>query len=100
MHGLHRRNDAELGKPWNVGVIEDLHVLDSKPVIDGRNRFERGFVGVERDAIAAVADRVRADLESTLKRARRDVAQMLGRGLEQAAVFWIVGVWVEQRRAA
>ena len=71
MDRLHRRNDAELGEARDVGVIEDLHVLDAKTVIDRRHGLERRLVGVERDAIAAVADRVRADLEAVLQRARR-----------------------------
>ena len=76
MHGLHRRNDAELREARDVGVVEDLHVLDAKAMIDRRHGLERRFVRVERDAVAAIADRVRRDLEAVLERARGDVAEM------------------------
>ena len=59
MHGLHRGNDAELREARDVGVIEDLNVLDAEPMVDRRDGFERGLVRVERDAVAAVADGVR-----------------------------------------
>ena len=78
MHGLHRRDDAELREPGDVGVIEDLNVLDSEPMIDRRDSFECGLIGVECDAVSAVANGMRRDLESVLKRSRRHVAQMLG----------------------
>ena len=97
---LHRRNHAELREARDVGVIEHLHVLDAKTVIDRRDRFERRFIRVERDAVAAIADRVRSDLEAVLERARRNVAQVLGRGLEQPGILGIVGVGIEERRAA
>ena len=66
-HGLHRRNHAELGESRDVGVVEDLRVLDAKAVVGRRHRFERRLVGVERNAVAAVADGVRRHLEPVLQ---------------------------------
>ena len=75
-------------------------MLDAQAVVAGRDAAERGLVGVEHDAVAAVADRVRANLEA---RSQGALAQMLHVGLrraQQPGVRRVVAVRREQRGAA
>ena len=105
MRGLHRGDHAELREARHVGVGDDLGVLDAKARIgDGplgrRHRGKRLFVLVERDAVAAVADRVGLDLDAALEPGDRDSKDLLGRRHVEAAVSGRVAVWLVERRAA
>ena len=92
--------DSKLRKARDVIVIEDLRVLDAEAVIGGGHQRERGRVGVEHEAIAAIADGVRGHLKPSAQRARRDVLDVRRRGAKQAVVRRVVAVRFQQGRAA
>ena len=65
MLALHRRDDTELGKPWDVVWVEMLSMLDAPAEVPPSQACaERPFEQVERLPIGAVADGVNAQLEA------------------------------------
>src|SRR6266542_418591 len=80
---LHRRNDAELCEPRDVGSIYNLRVFDAPARLANfsvfrRNRLKRLLVKIENDAIGAIADCVRFDLDTAAQRFFEQRTQLLG----------------------
>jgi hypothetical protein len=69
---LHRRDHAELPEPRDVGRVEVLRVLDPPPQISFlRMPLEGLLVNVQNLAVAAIADRMDAQLIVVLDRKLR-----------------------------
>ena len=100
MHRLHGRNHAHGGKAGNVVVAENLGVLHTKAMIGRGIRAERGIVGVEHDAVAAIADGVGVHLEAGAQRPRGDVLNVRGSAEEQAPIIGVIAVRFEKCRSA
>ena len=105
VRGLHRGDDAELREARDVGVRDDLGVLDAEArigdgTLGGRHRGESLLVLVERDAVAAVADGVGLDLDAAPQARDRDAQDLLGRRHVEAAVARRIAVGRIERRAA
>src|ERR1019366_5549478 len=77
-----------------------LRVLDSEPVIRGRNRGQCRLVGVEYGAVPAVTDRVRIDLKPCTERPRRHLLDMRRWRDVETGVPGIVAVRLEAHGAA
>ena len=91
VRGLHRGDHAELRKARDVGVCDDLGMLDPEARVgDGtlgsRDRGERFLVLVERNAVAAIADGMSLDLDAAPQARDRDAQDLLGRRHVQAAI--------------
>ena len=87
MDPLHGGDDAELAETGDVGVVEELGVLDAEAVVLApRELAAGGLVGVQDDPVGPVADGVGADLEAAAARAKRAASRSLGRGHQQARV--------------
>ncbi len=100
MGRLHRRNHAQLRKARNILRAQDLRVFDAEAMIARGHGRERGLVGVEHDAVAAIADRVHRCLEAGAQRAGGDVLDVGLRGAQQSGVAGIVAVGFQQCGAA
>jgi len=74
--------------------------LNPEPVVRGRHLLESGLVHVERDLVAAIADRVGGDLEAGFESADGDLAQVGRRSDDQADVARVVCVRLEKGSAA
>jgi hypothetical protein len=98
--GLHGRNHAQGLEARDVRGREDLGVLDPETVPRPAPGAERGLVGVQDHAVGGVADGMGGDLEALGQRALQDRAQGLRRDRGQAACAGLVGVRLEQQRAA
>ena len=85
----------------NVLGSDDLRVFDT-PAVVGGGGFVTEHLGirVKHDAVAAVADGVRADLQAAAAGLAHQPLELVGRGHQQAAVAVLVAVVLDQRRAA
>src|SRR5260370_41181804 len=95
MRGLHGGDDFELPKTDEVHGLYDLRMFDAVTAIAGAVGFQYGFEDVESNAIGAVADGVKIEVE----------AGPIAFGGHDAQFFWIVnedsgggrviGIWLQ-----
>ena len=100
MGGLHRGNHLERRETRQVVAVHHLGVFDAPAVVGVRLRAQHRVVGVEHDAVAAVADGVAGRLDAAavgLGHARRIRGRL---GHQQAAVAGFVAVVLDERGAA
>jgi hypothetical protein len=100
MTRLHRWNDSELREARNVLRGDDLRVLDTRAMVCRWNGLERCRNRIERNSIAAVADRVRIHLKPASEAELGNLPQVSGLTYEQSNVARVVRVSREERRAA
>jgi hypothetical protein len=101
VRGLHRGDHAHLAEAGNVDGRDHLGVLDAPARGAQRCRIvgEGVAVGVEHEAVAAIADRMRRDLHAAGARLRQRGAQLIERG-DQETLARRVAVGRKQRGAA
>jgi hypothetical protein len=61
---LHARDHAELREPFQVGVVDQLHVRDHRAAVAGPVGLDRVLDGVERLPHCCIADGMDVDLQS------------------------------------
>ncbi len=99
VHRLHGRDHAEFREARNIVQRNDLGVLDA---VAQRRRLAalRPFEGVERHAVAEVADRVDADLESLAVRHPNEFVELLLRVKGEPAILRVVVIGLDHGCAA
>ena len=100
VRGLHRGHQLQAGKARDVARRDHLRMLDAPAMVARGLVAQHARVGVEHDAVAAVADGMRRHLQSAVPRAAHGGLEA---GLvlhQQAAIAGIVAVVLDQRGAA
>src|SRR5437867_12330810 len=99
MGRLHRGDDAQASEPRDILEAQDLRVLDPEARVLGGDLLECRLVGIERDAISSIADRMRRHLKTRPEGAGGDVTKMRWRCEQEARVAGVITVGLEQRRS-
>ncbi len=101
MRCLHRGDDVQPGEARDLGRIENLRVLVAHAQVARAGDLAlHALEDVHDEPVRAVADSVDAGLESGLRRLERLRVDLVRRRRENAGVAGLVGIRLEQRRAA
>ena len=74
-------------------------MLDAPAMVAARIRAQGVGIGIQRQAIAAVADRVGRHLHAATLRLRAGIGQLLRGHHQQATIAMVVAVVLQHRRA-
>src|ERR1700693_389686 len=97
MRGLHGSDDVKFSEELEIAGFHDLGVLDAIAAVSRAIGFQNGRKSIQRDAICAIADGVKAKLKSCAVALDGHLFQPVGIDFKNSRGAGVVRVWCEHR---